>query len=130
REVKDFAWIDSRTLAVLAAESPSARERRREETGDTAIVVDDDVNEPAVRLFRVTIDDDGESEGEVRRLTENVDWLEALAVAPDGKRAVATAQRSLSYVFDQRVRPRALLIDLSTGAQTDLFTSGPAVAPS
>ena len=128
RDVADFAWIDERTLAVLAAESPSARERRRDEGGDTAIAVEDAESEPPVRLFRVEIEDDG-SEGEVRRLTANRDWLEAVAVAPDGRRAVATAARSLSYNFDQRVRPRTLLVDLSTGAETDLFADGPAVVP-
>jgi dipeptidyl aminopeptidase/acylaminoacyl peptidase len=132
RDVQDFAWIDARTLVVLAAESPSERERKREENSDTAIVVDDAENEPAVRLFRVEIEEDGGAltpQGEIRRLTTNRDWINALAVAPDGKRAVATAARSLSYDFDQRVRPRTLLIDLSTGAETDLFADGPAVVP-
>lgn len=128
RDVADFDWIDERTLVVLAAESPSEREQRRQEAEDTAIAVDDAEDEPAVRLFRVALDEDG-AEGEVRRLTANRDWIEAFAVAPDGKRAVATAARSLSYNFDQRVRPRTLLIDLSTGAETDLFADGPAVVP-
>ncbi len=132
RDVQEFAWIDSRTLVVVAAESPSERERRREEASDTAIVVDDAENEPAVRLFRVELDEDGgalQAQGEIHRLTTNRDWIAALAVAPDGKLAVASAARSLSYNFDQRVRPRTFLIDLSTGAETDLFTDGPAVVP-
>ncbi len=128
RDVADFAWIDESTLVVVAAESPSARERQWEENSDTAIVVEDAENEPAVRLFRVVLEDDG-AEGEIRRLTANRDWIGALAVAPDGKRAVATAARSLSYDFDQRVRPRTLLVDLATGAETDLFAAGPAVVP-
>ncbi len=132
RDVQDFAWIDDRTLAVLAAESPSERERRRDESSDTAIVVDDAESRPAVRLFRVEVDPSEAADpqpGTVRRLTTNSDWLGEIAVSPDGKRAVATAARSLSYDFDQRVRPRTLLIDLATGAETDLFADGPSVVP-
>ncbi len=131
RGVQAFAWIDAGAIAVLAAESPTLGERQRAENSDTAIVVDDAMNEPPVRLFRVAIEDAGAfpTEGEVCRLTTNRDWIEAIAVAPDGKRAVATAARSVSYSFDQRVRPRTLLIDLSTGAETDLFSEGPAAVP-
>ncbi len=132
RDIQAFAWIDATALAVLAAESPSEGERRRALNGDSTIIVDDASNEPPVRLFRVEIEDDGGGSStaeEVRRLTTNRDWIEAFAVAPDGRRAVATAARSLSYSFDQRVRPRTLLIDLSTGAETDLFSNGPAVVP-
>ena len=115
RPVAAFGWIDSRSLAVLAAESPTAREREREEAGDTSVVVEDAGREPPVRLFRVGLD------GEVERITDNRLWLDGLAVAPDGRRAVVAERESLSFEFDARVPPRLYLVDLATGGRTLLL---------
>ena len=119
RDVLDAAWIDADTLLVLAEESPTAREHEREEAEDTAIVVDDADEKPPVRLF--TVSRDGET---VRRLSVEDDWVDSVAVSPDGRRAVLTAQQSLSYEFDSRVPPHAYLVDLATGARQRLFADG------
>jgi dipeptidyl aminopeptidase/acylaminoacyl peptidase len=115
RPVAVFGWIDSRSLAVLAAESPTAWEREREEAGDSSVVVEDAEREPPVRLFRVGLD------GEVERITDNRLWLDGLAVAPDGRRAVVAERESLSFEFDARVPPRLYLVDLATGGRTLLL---------
>lgn len=120
RAPRGFGWIDGETLVVAAAESPSAVERRREEDDDTAVVVEGREENPPVRLFRVTL------EGKSRRLTTHDDWIEALAVSPDGRRAVVTAQQSLSYEFDQRVPPETFLVDLETGERRRLELVEPA----
>ena len=111
-------WIDAATLAVAAPESPSAWDRERRRRKDTAVVVEDAEHTPPVRLFRVDL------KGAVRRLTDNDDWIEALAVAPDGGRAVVTAQQSLSYEFDEKVPPDTFVVDLATGKRTRLELTG------
>lgn len=126
RPVEDFDWQgdspspETPSLVVLAQESPTAREEEvTEEQKDTAWAVDDPVEEPPVRLFRATLD------GEVRRLTRNDDWIDWMAVAPDGRRAVVLAQQILSYDFAQRVAPQTWIVDLETGERTQrLFADG------
>jgi dipeptidyl aminopeptidase/acylaminoacyl peptidase len=118
RDVLDFEWIDGDTLLVLAKESPSLRELEKKERQDTAVVVDDAENEPPVRLFKVSKDG-----REVRRLTTNEDWIDSLDVAPSGRFAVATAQQSLSYKFDQKVLPHTYLVDLRSGGRQRLFAA-------
>jgi dipeptidyl aminopeptidase/acylaminoacyl peptidase len=116
REVIGFGWIDADTLLAVAKESPSAGEQRKKERQDTAIAVDDPADEPPVRLF--TVSRDGER---VRRLTSNEDWIDSVAISPDGRRAVVTAQQSLSYAFDSKMPPRTYLVDLQSGHMTQLF---------
>ncbi len=116
REVVAFAWIDADTLLAVAKESPSAGEERRKERQDTAIAVDDPADQPPVRLF--TVSRDGER---VHRLTTNDDWIDSVAVSPDGRRAVVTAEESLTYAFDSKLPPRTYLVDLASGKMTQLF---------
>ncbi len=119
RAVRAFGWIDASNLIVAAQESPSAWELERKEAKDDSVVVDDVEHEPPVRLFRVALDGDT-----VTRLTRDDDWIDRLAVSPDGTLAVVTAQQSLSYEFDERVPPRTFVVDLATGARTPLFEDG------
>lgn len=116
RSVLAFGWIDGDTLVVAAPESRSAWELERKERDDTAVVVEDAEHEPPVRLYRAGLD------GQVRRLTTNPDWVGALAVSPDGRHAVVSAQQSLSFEFDSRVAPETRLVDLATGESRPLFT--------
>ncbi|MFP3939071.1 MAG: prolyl oligopeptidase family serine peptidase [Thermoanaerobaculia bacterium] len=115
RSVRAVGWIDAKTLVVLAPEARSAWELERKAGNDESRVVEDAEHEPPVRLFRVGLD------GEVRRITGNDDWIDSLAVAPDGRRAVITAQQSLSFEFDSKVAPHTRLVDLATGASERLF---------
>lgn len=121
RSVRAYGWIGADALVVLAEESPTWREERREDTGDEAEVLDAPELTPPVRLFRVTRD------GEISRLTHNTDWIDALEVAPSGEVAVIRAQQSLSFQFDARVPPRYSVVDLDSGerrqilADTDLL---------
>jgi dipeptidyl aminopeptidase/acylaminoacyl peptidase len=115
RSVLAFGWIDADTLVVAAPEARSAWELERKEEKDTATVVEDAEHEPPVRLYRVGLG------GDVRRLTTNTDWIDALAVSPDGRHAVVTAQQSLSFTFDSRVPPQARLVDLASGEPRRLF---------
>lgn len=118
RPVIAFGWLDASTLLVAAQESPTAWENEREKNKDTARVVDDADHEPPVRLFTVTLD------GKVRRLFTSDDWIDSLAVSPDGRWAVVNAQQSLSYEFDQRTPPHTRLIELASGREERLFADG------
>lgn len=118
RPVRAFDWIDDETLLVTAQEAKSAWELELKKRHDEAQVVDDAEHEPPVRLYRVA----AEPGGKVTRVTDNGDWIEAVAVSPDGGRAVVTTRQSLSYEFDSRVPPVTRLVDLTTGEATQLFT--------
>ncbi len=122
RSIRGFGWTGADTLVVIAQESPSAWERERKEREDTALVVDDAAHEPPVRLFAVTL------RGEATRLSANRDWIDSLAVSPDGRRAVVTAQQSLSYQFDQRLPPHTFLVDLASG-EAARIREDPALLP-
>lgn len=112
RSVRELGWIDDRSVAFLAQERPSVRERRLDEAGDTSEVVENVADEPPVRLFKV-----GLEKGEVRRVTTNQGWIDTLAVSPDGRRAFVRVQRSLSWEFDARLPPVSYLVDLASGDQ-------------
>lgn len=119
RDVREFRWRDARTIVFAAEESPSLWEKERKEDKDRAVVVDDAERTPPVRLFEIALEDES-----ARRITRNTDWIDSLSVSPDGKRAVVTAQRSLSYEYDQKTPPRTLLLDLETRKETPLFEDG------
>ncbi len=119
RSVNALAWKGAKTLIVAAPESPSLWEKERKEAKDGAVVVDDAERTPPVRLFEVALDG-----GEPSRLTRNADWIDAFSVSPDGRKAVVVAQRSLSYEYDQKVPPRAELLDLATLESRPLFEDG------
>jgi len=123
REVKGFDWIDAETILIAAEEDPSLYERNLKEKKDDSRAVDDATHTPPVRLFKLNV-----KTQEVARFSRNDDWIHLLAVSPDGKKAVAVHQRSLSYEFDQRVKPVTFLYDLTSGKSQQLFTDG-AVLP-
>src|SRR5947208_1527066 len=86
------------------ATARSLWEQERKEIKDTSVVVDDEKRTPPVRLFSLNVED-----GTLTHLTRNTDWIDSLEVSPDGKWAAVTAQQSLSYEFDETVRPRLYL---------------------
>lgn len=115
RSVQGVGWLGPEALVVQAPEARSAWELERKGRNDESRVVEDAAHTPPVRLFRVGLD------GEVRRITGNDDWIDSMAVAPDGRRAVVTAQQSLSFEFDSKVPPHTRLVDLETGASERLL---------
>jgi len=119
RPVKGVAWIDSTSLLVVAAESRSLWEQEREAVGDDSTPVDEAEHTPPVRLFRVSL-----AGGKVTRLMQNENWIERVAVSPDGRRAVVVAQQSVTYEFDQRVPPTTELLNLADGTSVRLFADG------
>ncbi|MGB8593359.1 MAG: prolyl oligopeptidase family serine peptidase [Candidatus Acidiferrales bacterium] len=119
KEIKSFEWIDNDTILFSAEEDASLYEHDTKERKDDTVVVDDTPHAPAVRLFKFAIKDK-----KVSRVTDNSDWIENFDVSRDGKWAVASASRELSYAWDHKVAPATYLVDLSTGKRTELYPDG------
>ncbi|MBI4513954.1 MAG: prolyl oligopeptidase family serine peptidase [Gemmatimonadetes bacterium] len=116
RDVRAYEWKANDTILFLAQEDPSLYEQESKKRKDTTRVVDDSIHEPPVRLFMVSVKD-----RKVTRVLQNDDWIEDLAVSPDGRKVVTLHERSLSWEFDQRVPPVTFLTDLETRASRPVF---------
>jgi dipeptidyl aminopeptidase/acylaminoacyl peptidase len=112
RGVLHYDWAGPNALLFVAQDDAAAAKDEK----DDAIVVEDEQHEPPARLFRVEA-----SSKKVTRLTENRDWMEALAVAPDGRHAVAIHNRSLRYTYDNKIKPAVVLYDLEAGRHQAIF---------
>jgi dipeptidyl aminopeptidase/acylaminoacyl peptidase len=100
KSVGAFDWLDDGTLLAAAAEDAGLYEQHVKARKDTSIVVEDEEHAGTVRLFRIDVKD-----GTARRLTENSDRIEKLAVSPDGAYAVTVHNRSLRYEYDHQIKP-------------------------
>jgi len=115
--VKEAEWLDNGTLLLTATEDPSLYEQLNKERKDTSNVVDDEEHAPPVRLYRFSL------EGKkAERLTSNMDRINHTYVSDDGAWAVTTRERSLSYEYNQKIRPATYLHDLKNGTEKRLFT--------
>lgn len=113
RGVEDFEFIDGKTLLVRRAEAKSALEAERGKGGDTATAVSDPLDNPPIRLFKLTL------EGKSTRLSRNREWIADMAVSPDGKRAAVLVAQDLDYEFNSKVRPKTFLVDLAEGKENE-----------
>jgi dipeptidyl aminopeptidase/acylaminoacyl peptidase len=116
RGVANFEWADADTLIFRAQEDPTLYENDIKEKKDTSIVVEDEVNAPPVRLFKLAV-----KSKKITRLTDNADRIVFFALSPDGARAVTIHERSLRYVYDQAIKPVVFLYDLTTGERKQIF---------
>ncbi len=116
RSVEDFGWVDDETLVIAAQEVA-------EPLGAAAQDSQGHLPESwTTRSIRPQFVSSSVWLGgaDVEPLTRNSDWINELAVSPDGRHAVVTAHQSLSYEFDQKTPPRARLVDLATGEEKRL----------
>jgi dipeptidyl aminopeptidase/acylaminoacyl peptidase len=116
RDVQDFAWRDDNRILFIAAEAPSQRERGLKSAEDDSVVIEDEENEPPVRLFELQVES-----GTITRLTDNTDRITTLFVSPDGWFVVTIHNKSLRFEYDNQVRPETYLTDLRTGEQQRIF---------
>ncbi len=117
RSVIQFGWAGNDQIVFTSLEDNSQRESTLKEKKDTSIVVDDELHAIPTRLFRITI-----KEKTVERLTNDPsDRIENFAVSHDGTKVAAMIQRSLSYIFNQRVKPVPVLFDLKAHTRKQLF---------
>ncbi|MFB3920994.1 MAG: prolyl oligopeptidase family serine peptidase [Terriglobia bacterium] len=119
RNVKSFDWIDGENILMAAEEDLTLYERELKEKKDDSVAVEDRPHTPPVRLFKVNA-----KSGDVTRFSNNNDWIDSVEVSPDGKHAVTVQQQSLSFEFDQKVRPATFLYDLATGQAKRILPEG------
>ncbi len=117
RKVLSFAWAGPQSIVFLAQEDPTLHEKTlKDDRKDDTTVVEDEKTEPPARLFRL----DGDSK-KVTRLTDNTDRIQGFALSPDGKKAIAIHSRSLSYEYDQKIKPVVFLHDLDANQSKQIF---------
>lgn len=116
RGIQQFEWLDNNTILFSAEEDPSLYERNTKEKKDDSDIVDDETHTPPVRLFKILVKDK-----KVTRLTDNTDWIQFFEPSYDSKKAVAVARRELSYAWDEKTPPVTYIVDLNTGARTQIF---------
>ncbi len=116
RGVSNFEWMDGDTIVFAAQEDPSLYENVIKEKKDTTVLVEDEQHAPPVRLFKFSI-----KAKKFTRLTDNADRIQYFSVSGDGTKAVTVHDRSLRYVFDNKVKPVVFLYDLRTGERRQIF---------
>ncbi len=117
RDVGGFGWAGSDRLIFVAQEEKTLHETTiDDDKKDTSRVIDDEKHEPPSRLFQVDV-----KSKKIKRLTENNDRIDLLAVSPDGKWAVTRHAQSLRYEYDARIKPIMFLNDLVAGTAKRIF---------
>lgn len=118
-KMKHFEWLNGDTIIFSAVEDSSLYESQTEEKKDDTRVVDDTEHSAPVRLFRFSVKDKN-----VTRLTGNDRWIENFDLSPDGKNAVISEGRELSYQWDRRIPPAVWIFNFATGERKQIFTEG------
>ncbi len=116
RDINAFAWKDNDTVLYAAQEKKSKREADLKEKKDTSEVVEDELNEPPVRLWKVDV-----KEKKSERFSDNADRIQSIKISPDGRYAVTIHERSLSYTFNHKLKPLIFLYDLETKERKQIF---------
>lgn len=114
--VRAFEFLNDDTLIVAAPEDSNLHDQRVKERKDTSNVVDDEAHATPVRLFRFDL-----KTRNAERVSLNTDRIVRVTVSPDSRWAVTTHDRSLHYIYDQKVKPATFLYDLQSGQAIQLF---------
>lgn len=115
REISDYTWADNDTIIFSAKEEADFYEKSTEK--DDTKVVEDEAHAAPVRLFKFDL-----KTKEVTRLTDNADRIDYFYLSPDGSRAVTVHEQSLTYSYDNKIKPLVFLYDLKTGGRKPIFT--------
>lgn len=117
--VRAFEFLDNDTMLIAAPEDSNLHDQKTKEKKDTSNVVDDEKHATPVRLFRFNL-----KSRAAERLSSNSDRIQRMFVSPDSQWAVTTHERSLHYIYDQKIKPATFLYNLKTGAAAELFPDG------
>ena len=115
REISDYVWADDDTIIFSAKEEPTFYEKSNEK--EDAKVIEDEKHASPVRLFKFDI-----KSKEVTRLTDNKDRIDYFYLSPDASRVVTVHEQSLTYSYDNKVKPLVFLYDLETGGRKQIFS--------
>ncbi len=113
--VRGARWLDDDRLLFTAREPSTRYEEHLEATEDDADVIEDTTLFRPVRLFTVHV-----GTGEVTRVTNNDHQIGEFAPSPDGSRVVYSLSDS-PITADARNQPHQFLLNLNTGATTEIF---------
>jgi dipeptidyl aminopeptidase/acylaminoacyl peptidase len=116
RGIQQFEWLDNDTILFSAEEDSTLYEHNMKESKDDSDAIDDETHAAPVRLFKLSIKDK-----KVTRVTDNPDRIEGFEPSYDGKKAVAVANRELSYAWDEKTPPVTYIVDLTSGKLTQIF---------
>ncbi|HVF91494.1 MAG TPA: prolyl oligopeptidase family serine peptidase [Blastocatellia bacterium] len=116
RGVTNLEWADPDTIIFSAQEDPSLYENEIKEKKDTSIMVEDEEHAPPVRLFKFSI-----KSKKLTRLTDNADRIQSFTLSPDGSKAVTVHDRSMRFVYDNKIKPAVFLYDLGSGERRQIF---------
>jgi dipeptidyl aminopeptidase/acylaminoacyl peptidase/formylglycine-generating enzyme required for sulfatase activity len=119
RSPRRLEWLDKDTIIFSAEEDPALYEQELKKKKDDSEIVDDAEHQAPVRLYKISVKDK-----KITRLTSNTDWIGNWSVSKDGKYVVAVHEKSLHYVFDQKVPPVSVLHNLIDGTEKPIFTEG------
>jgi dipeptidyl aminopeptidase/acylaminoacyl peptidase len=119
RAPRRIDWLDKDTVIFSAEEDPAFYEQELKRKKDDSEVVDDAEHQAPVRLYKISVKDK-----KVTRLTTNADWIGSWSVSKDGKYVAAVHEKSLHYVFDQKVPPVSILHNLADGTEKQIFAEG------
>jgi len=119
RPPRHLEWLDKDTIIFSAEEDPALYEQELKRKKDDSEIVDDAEHQAPVRLYEISVKDK-----KITRLTTNTDWIGSWSVSKDGKYVAAEHEKSLHYVFDQKVPPVSILHNLSDGTEKQIFTEG------
>jgi dipeptidyl aminopeptidase/acylaminoacyl peptidase len=116
RGVSNYEWADADTIIFAAQEEPALYEKEIKEKKDTSVVVEDEPHAPPVRLFKFAL-----KAKKLTRLTDNADRIISFSLSPGGAKAVTAHDRSLRFVYDNKVKPVVFLYDLATAERKQIF---------
>jgi dipeptidyl aminopeptidase/acylaminoacyl peptidase len=119
RPPRHLEWLDKATIIFSAEEDPALYEQELKKKKDDSEIVDDVEHQAPVRLYKISVKDK-----KITRLTNNTDWIGNWSVSRDGKYVAAVHEKSLHYVFDQKVPPVSILHNLVDGTEKPIFTEG------
>ena len=100
--IQSFAWETDDSI-LFSAEEPGEKQAE-----DGVEVLQGEPTAPPVRLYRFHL-----KTGKVTQVTDNKDWIEWFSVSPDGKYVITHHNRSLTYIYDQEIRPQVILSGLN-----------------
>jgi len=125
--IEDFRWTGKRRLLIAKQESPSQYLLKAKAAKDVSVVVDDQEHMRPIRLYSLSLDG-----ATPDRITDNLDRIEGFFPLPDGSQIVSIHNRSVSYEYDQRIKPQLHLYRSSADSHLlsdQIIDLPPRVAP-
>jgi dipeptidyl aminopeptidase/acylaminoacyl peptidase len=116
--IQSYQWLGDGAFLYTAREDTTQRERQLKKVKDDVIVVSDQEHYMPVRLFEHDI-----AEKKTTRITTNTGVITSFALSPDKRWVITSENQSVDYQYDNSVKPKQFLIDLSEDSRSEVFES-------